>query len=86
MSHADYILLQPTKFNKNSLILRFDKLIDDILQQFRDDQLDKAIASIAKCVPDETKLGLIDGTIASKCKVLKIYNEILKNDHFSMII
>ena len=76
MSHADYILLQPTKFNKNSLIARFDKLIEDILKQFRDDQLDKAITSIVKCVPDEAKLGLIDGAIAGKCKALKILNEL----------
>ena len=72
MSHADYIVLQSTNFDKNSIINKFSKLLDDILAQFKEDHFDEAIASIAKAVPDEAKLGLIDGAIMGKCKLLKV--------------
>lgn len=46
--------------------------MDDILAQFRADGFADAIAGIAKCVPDEAKLGLIDGAIKGKCEALKV--------------
>lgn len=72
MSNIDYILLKNSNFDKKAVINKFANLIDDILAQFRADGFADAIAGIAKCVPDEAKLGLIDGAIKGKCEILKV--------------
>lgn len=72
MSNIDYILLKNSNFDKKAVINKFANLIDDILAQFKADGFADAIAGIAKCVPDEAKLGLIDGAIKGKCEILKV--------------
>lgn len=72
MSNLDYILLKNTNFDKKAVINKFANLIDDILVQFKADGFADAIAGIAKCVPDEAKLGLIDGAIKGKCEILQV--------------
>lgn len=72
MLHADYILLRSVNFNKDLIINKFSNLLDDILEQFRADGFDKAVATIAKCVPGEAHLGLIDGAIKGKCEKLQV--------------
>ena len=72
MLNIDYILQKEADFDKNVVITKFVELIDDVLAQFRADGFADAIVGIAKCVPDEAKLGLIDGAIIGKCKLLKV--------------
>ena len=72
MSNIDYILLKNSNFDKKAVINKFTNLIDDILAQFKADGFADAIAGIARCVPDEAKLGLIDGAIKGKCEILKV--------------
>lgn len=72
MSNIDYILLKNTSFDKRIVIKKFANLIDDILAQFKDDGFADALAGIARCVPGEAELGLIDGAIKGKCKALKV--------------
>ncbi len=72
MSNLDYILLKNSNFDKKAVINKFANLIDDILAQFKADGFADAIAGIARCVPDEAKLGLIDGAIKGKCEILKV--------------
>ena len=76
MSNLDYILLKNANFDKKAVIGKFANLIDDILAQFKADGFDEAIAGIAKCVPDEAKLGLIDGAIKGKCEILKVTGQL----------
>lgn len=76
MSNLDYILLKNTSFDKKAVMGKFANLIDDILAQFKADGFADAIAGIAKCVPDEAKLGLIDGAIKGKCEVLKVTGQL----------
>lgn len=72
MSNIDYILLKNSNFDKKAVINKFANLIDDILAQFKADGFADAIAGIAKCVPDEAELGLIDGAVKGKCEILKV--------------
>lgn len=76
MSNLDYILLKNASFDKKAVINKFTDLIDDILTQFKADGFADAIAGIAKCVPDEAKLGLIDGAIKGKCEILKVTGQL----------
>ncbi len=82
MSNLDYILLKNTNFDKKAVINKFANLIDDILVQFKADGFADAIAGIAKCVPDEAKLGLIDGAIKGKCEILKV-TDLLTDGQFN---
>lgn len=72
MSNIDYILLKNAGFDNSAVTAKFTNLIDDILEQFRVDGFADAIAGVARCVPDEAKLGLIDGAIKGKCEILKV--------------
>lgn len=72
MSNIDYILLKDASFDNSAVTAKFVNLIDNILAQFKADGFADAIAGVAKCVPDEAKLGLIDGAIKGKCEILKV--------------
>lgn len=52
------------------VIKKFANLVDDVLAQFREDGFIDALVGIARCVPGEAELGLIDGAIKGKCEML----------------
>lgn len=58
--------------NHQAVFNKFNKLIDDIVAQFKLDGLVDAIQIVAKCVPDEANLGFIDTVIKSKCELLPV--------------
>ncbi|MCE3267822.1 MAG: hypothetical protein K0R49_74 [Burkholderiales bacterium] len=70
MFHASNILLQSNKLDKNSVINKFNDLVNNVLGQLNTEHLNRLIDSATKYIPANARPDLIDGIVSGRCRSL----------------